>query len=217
MGLVGIKGIPGEWIWSTYIECMWWFEWAELRWSFSGWLWNVTFWNDNTYNVHILKVCNFPFDFTGDYKEEIDLGFRKDLGLLNSVETMKDCRDFWHWTKCISHMTTGVWHRRWCFKISSIYPSILNLNCLCLRKIRGCVLAGGSSWLEASFESLMTWTILSLLSLCPACCLRYILSALSFQLQPPCLPPAFPATTNLNPEPKTLKKFFSESCFDRGV
>lgn len=27
---MGVKGSPKEWIYSNYIECIWWFEWNEM-------------------------------------------------------------------------------------------------------------------------------------------------------------------------------------------
>lgn len=47
-----------------------------------------SFWKGNvSFCDCMLEVCNWPFDVTGRYSEEVALSLRRDFGLLNSRET----------------------------------------------------------------------------------------------------------------------------------
>lgn len=43
-----------------------------------------------------------PFDFTGVYNQEIASSLKRDFGLLNTVECVKDYGDFGNWANGIS-------------------------------------------------------------------------------------------------------------------
>lgn len=56
----------------------------------------------------MLEICNLLFDFRRSYCLESALSLKRDIGLLSSIETMKDNWDFWSWMNCIMHYDTAM-------------------------------------------------------------------------------------------------------------
>lgn len=69
----------------------------------------------------VLQTCDLSFVsyFPGDYSKEIAMSLWRNIGLLNSVETMLDYGDFWNLTECIFFIVMwlqvyGVQEVEWC-------------------------------------------------------------------------------------------------------